>query len=267
MINFFSSTRCGKLIKEEYKDDNELKKGSIIPKEKQNSVKDIFIIPYNLNMSLSNSTQCFSNRKASEEHYELNIIEYPFQKKKSFRHSNLDLDTFKPCLKKILSDDEGNNYNNNIDDDDSSFDSDTIYDDDEYSILDTSKNDNPCCKFCEQIYQNAFKNGFILKERICDYCNRLINQNNLEILIKEGRFNDIDSVIENCVSYYDENKQSFVSNTQIKSPKSRKKIDNKIKIINLNNKPIIYTKKFVPTPSMNKMKTLGNFRKNKKFNI
>lgn len=264
MINFFSTARCGKLIKE-YNDENELKKGSSIQKEKNKSVKDIYKIPYNLNMSVTNSTQCFSNRKATEEHDELNIIEYPFQRKLTYRHSNIDLYNFKPCLKKILSDDEGNTYNN--DDDDSSFDSNTIYDDDEYSILDSSKNDNLCCKFCEQIYENAFKNSLSLKERICDYCDRIINQNNLELLVKEGRFNDIDSVIENCESYYDENKKSFLSNTQVNSPISKKKIDNKIKLINSNNKPVIYTKKFVPIPSMNKMKTLGTFRINNKFNI
>ena len=265
MKNFSSKRRSGKIIKEK-NEENELKNDTTIKKEKKHSVKDIFIIPYNLNMSVSNSTQCFSNRKETEEHDELNIIEYPFQRNVCYRHSNLDFNNFKPCLKKILSDDEGNNYNNN-EDDDSSFDSNTIYEDDEYSILDSSKNDNLCCQFCEQIYKNAFNNNVIIKEKICDYCNRLINQNNLEILVKEGRFNDFDSTIENCVSYYDENKESFVSNIQINSPKSRKKNDNKMKIITSNNKPIIYTKKFVPTPSMNKMKTLGNFRKNKKFNI
>ena len=265
MKNFSSKRRSGKIIKEK-NEENELKNDTTIKKEKKHSVKDIFIIPYNLNMSVSNSTQCFSNRKETEEHDELNIIEYPFQKKLSYRHSNVDLYNFKPCLKKILSDDEGNNYNNN-EDDDSSFDSNTIYEDDEYSILDSSKNDNLCCKFCEQIYENAFKNSLSLKERICDYCDRIINQNNLELLVKEGRFNDIDSVIENCESYYDENKKSFLSNTQVNSPISKKKIDNKIKLINSNNKPVIYTKKFVPIPSMNKMKTLGTFRINNKFNI
>jgi hypothetical protein len=265
MKNFSSKRRSGKIIKEN-NEENELKNDTTIKKEKKHSVKDIFIIPYNLNMSVSNSTQCFSNRKETEEHVELNIIEYPFQRNVCYRHSNLDFNNFKPCLKKILSDDEGNNYNNN-EDDDSSFDSNTIYEDDEYSILDSSKNDNLCCQFCEQIYKNAFNNNVIIKEKICDYCNRLINQNNLEILVKEGRFNDFDSTIENCVSYYDENKESFVSNIQINSPKSRKKNDNKMKIITSNNKPIIYTKKFVPIPSMNKMKSLGCFRINNKFNI
>ena len=67
----------------------------------------------------------FNNRKATEEHYELNIIEYPFLRKICFKYSNLDLNNFN---KKILWDDKENNYNN--EDDDSSFDSNIIYDDD-----------------------------------------------------------------------------------------------------------------------------------------
>ena len=57
--------------------------------------------------------------------------------------------------KKIFSDDKGNNYNN--EDDDSSFDSNIIYDDDEYNILDICKNDNLYFNFWEKIYQKEFE--------------------------------------------------------------------------------------------------------------
>ena len=65
--------------------------------------------------------------------------------------------------------------------------------------------------FGKKYIKKNLKNDFILKERICDYYDRLINQNNLEKLVKEGIFNNnIEKVIDNYISYYDKNKQSFV---------------------------------------------------------
>ena len=65
--------------------------------------------------------------------------------------------------------------------------------------------------FGKKYIKKNLKNDFILKERICDYYDRLINQNNLEKLVKEGIFNNnIERVIDNYINYYDKNKQSFV---------------------------------------------------------
>ena len=250
MIDFISCTRCNKEIKE---DNNELKdlKNVILIRNKKHIEKEKFYLQNNLtNISVLNSTQCFSNRKTTEEIDELNIIEYPEQRRTYSRPSKLSV--FKPCTKKVLSDDENNYYSDDVDED-SLSDSNIIYNNcDEYSSI----KDN-LCDYCEEIYKNAFKNGLNIEKRICLYCNKLISQKNYEKMIKEGKFNEIDSVIENCSSYYDINQNSFISNNKSISKKNEKKV----------NKMFIYTKKFVPIPLMNKTKTLKTFRVNNKIKI
>ena len=200
MIDFISCTRCNKEIKE---DNNELKdlKNVILIKNKKHIEKEKFYLQNNLtNISVLNSTQCFSNRKTTEEIDELNIIEYPEQRRTYSRPSKLSV--FKPCTKKVLSDDE-NNYYNDDDEEDSLSDSNIIYNNcDEYSSI----KDN-LCDYCEEIYKNAFKKKESIEEKNCIYCNKLVTQDTYEELINDGVFesDDDDSVIENCKSYYGDN--------------------------------------------------------------
>lgn len=48
-----------------------------------------------------------------------------------------------------------------------------------------------CCIYCEELYKEAFINGFTIQEKQCIYCNKIISQETLETLINEGMFNKI----------------------------------------------------------------------------
>ena len=200
----FSFFECKNI--ENIKDDSfELIK---FPKIKKNTYKDLNRLKYNL-ITTTNSTQCLSNRKTNtEEEYipELKIIEYPEQKKNinsSFTNCNYKL-LFYPS-KKILDDDQELNnedfFSNSNSDEENDYSNNNIK-----NIIKEKDNKSKYCIYCEEIYKNAYKNKEKIIEKNCIYCNKLININTFNELVKEGCFDsDDDSVIENCCSYYGDN--------------------------------------------------------------
>ena len=210
MLNFLF---CSNLNNNKEVDDTKFELNSN-PSIKQNTNKEITSMKNN-NLKTSMYTyQSFIYIKTTfeekeKEKEELNIIEYPEIKKKivqkSLVNNNNNINTF------IYK-----NYNflpskKIINEEDSSL----IYFDEEYNISLSNNNkevsniNNKYCIYCEEIYKKAFKNNELIKDKNCIYCNRLINIKTFEELIKDGIFqsdDDDESIIENCKSYYFEDK-------------------------------------------------------------
>ena len=121
---------------------------------------------------------------SNTEQSEFNIIDYPYEETpfsmtKPNVNSHLNNGIPLSFIPKISS----NINNDNVNDLDY-----TLIDD--YSDVDKKSNhsvaEKKYCIYCEEIYKDAYRNGYILKEKPCIYCNRMISKETLEELIKNG---------------------------------------------------------------------------------
>ena len=229
---------------------------------------------------------------------ELIIIDYPFEptpfnqmaKKVMKVDSNLHKAVSPAYIPKIASSDLGDRGDLDytlIDD----LSEDKVQDKPQPSLI-----KEKCCIYCEEIYKEAFINGFIIQEKQCIYCNKMISQETFETLINEGMFNKIkedESLIIKArsakrmkvASSTSDIKANNCCRTETKASMPRAfdgniKKDKKTKINNIisnNSNHINNSKKNNGTNNTNmknstllntklmKMKTLGNLRVQKKI--
>lgn len=100
------------------------------------------------------------------------------------------------------------------------------------------KEHNKDCAYCEEIYKEAYNKGYIIKEKQCIYCNRMINQENFDALVKKGI---IKNESEEMIKARSANRMNIMKDT--------KRIKPEIK---------------VPTLSINKLSTMIKHNKKKK---
>ena len=116
------------------------------------------------------------------------------------------------------------------------------------------------CAYCEEIYREAYSKGYIIKEKQCIYCNRMINQEHFDSLIKKGT---IKNENEELIKARSANRMNIVKDTKRMQPQI------KVPILSINKlSTMIKHNKKQKTKSMIKfrrMKTEENFRVKNKY--
>ena len=116
------------------------------------------------------------------------------------------------------------------------------------------------CAYCEEIYREAYSKGYIIKEKKCIYCNRMINQEHFDSLIKKGT---IKNENEELIKARSANRMNIVKDTKRMQPQI------KVPILSINKlSTMIKHNKKQKTKSMIKfrrMKTEENFRVKNKY--
>ena len=129
----------------------------------------------------------------------------------------------------------------------------------DYSSDKEHSKDNSCA-YCEEIYREAYSKGYIIKEKQCIYCNRMINQEHFDSLIKKGT---IKNENEELIKARSANRMNIVKDTKRMQPQI------KVPILSINKlSTMIKHNKKQKTKSMIKfrrMKTEENFRVKNKY--